>query len=330
MEIEEKKVIDEIKYQKTQIEELRNRIFKLELEYNEKIESFEKRELRLETITSKYNKYVNDLNEKTVLIIGDKSIPIFKSTILDNIYISHKFLEFFNEQSSKEIIIDHDNKYFYEILNIIHKGNNYFMLSSEEKESISREFSLYVKSNEKDSLFLNVLSEFFKNEYIGSIISDFNLNMKYVIFNKDDFIKSVSLNNSETSFTSLKSYQFDSNGKDYNQIFNEKNKKAFFVDYNKELIIEFQDFIRIDSLSLRPFLENNGLFYPTSGSYYASLHISKNGITYDFIAKMPSSYGSSTDEYITKLNFGAYKTIRFLKFTTDSSSQFSLNYIKID
>ena len=119
--------------------------------------------------------------------------------------------------------------------------------------------------------------------------------------------------------------------KNFKNLLDPKNKEALFFDYNKEVVIELSESIRTNKIGIRPFIEDSGLFGPTVGSYYPSLFFSNNGKNYTFVGKFPSTYGVGTDDYVTKFFLsGGYNSIKFIKITTDYSSQLSISHLELE
>lgn len=325
MEHPEKALFEEVKGLKVQMEEVRNRIFKVEATYLDKVENVEKREFKIAQVNQKYDDYKSKLADKKLIYVDGKVIPLFKATVINNIYKSDKLTKLF-EDANTEVVIDLDFVYFNGILDILRKGHNLFELDEEDK-NVNTKFSLISKNLEKDEVFINVIKAYFTEKVSFSrLIVDFNLNFKSVPEDLSNLIKNVS--NNTTEMMNVDKYKVKT-PEDFKELTNYKNKKAIFMDYNREVIIEFSESVRIKEFGLKPFTEDNNLFYPTTGSYYPNIYISDNGIEWDSLGVMPSNYGSPNDDYITTFSLGKFKTVRFIKVNTNSSSQLSISHIKI-
>ena len=325
MDHPEKALFEEVKGLKTQMEEVRNRIFKVEATYIEKVEKIEKREYTSIQVDKKIEEYENNLNTMKLIRLDGKKIPLFRGTIVNNIYVSKKLLELFDNDSNFELIIDQDYNYFYLILNIIKKGHNYFCLDDEDKQSVIRKYSLNIKNLEKDPLFIQILNYFFDEDAIKHIAVDFNLDYSFIPENVG--IKSIK-SSCEGLMTHLDKHKLTSENK--NDLLNKDNKKGIFLDYTNNVVIELDNIVRIKKLGLKPFTADTSAFYPTTGSYYPTLYVSEDGSEYTSLGVMPSDYGSVNNDYVSNFLLNSHKNIKFIKVETNSSSQWSLSYIKLN
>ena len=114
---------------------------------------------------------------------------------------------------------------------------------------------------------------------------------------------------------------------DIKSLANIKNTKGFFLNYNGILDIELAESIRTNRLYIKPFT-NESSFSPTNGSTYASVYASFDGDNYEYLGKLPSTYGSTYyNNYLTDLCLQQFYTFKFLRFQTDNSSYFSISYL---
>lgn len=328
MDHPERALFEEVKGLKDQMEEVRNRIFKLEATYVDKVENTETREHKSEIINKKFATYKENLNSMKLIQVDGLSIPLFKSTLTDNIYTSEYFIKMFEEES-REVIVDMDINFFNAILDIIKKGHNFYCLDEDDKNELSRKFNFSDKSLTKNPSFNKILRMFFPdNETFSKLIVDFDLNFKSIPDDLSNLVKTITNTTDYSNMSQVSAFAMTKD-EEFQLIFNKNNKKALFLDYTKEAIIELKDKIRVKVIGLKPFTEDSNAFYPTTGSYYPSLFISEDGKDWDLVGVMPSTYGSPNDDYISKFNLSKFKTIKYFKFVTNSSSQFSLSYIEI-
>lgn len=328
MEHPEQALFDEVKGLRGQMEEVRDRIFKIENTYNNKVENIERREFIAKTVSNKLSTYKENLTTKKIIYVDNRAVPIFKSTVTQNIYKSCKLSAFWDSPKT-EVILDLDYDYFMAILDIVKRGHNFEALDEEDKASIQRNFRLRSKDLEKDPVFNDLLKQFFPDPNVLSQIAvDYSLAFKSIPSKLDELVKDISYLE-DNSMSHCDKYNIVKE-KAFSKITDPKNDFAIFLDYNKNAVVELSFPIRIRTIGLRPFIKDTGMFYPTTGSYYARFYLSNNGKDWDDIAVMPSDYGNANNDYISIFNLGKFKTIKFIKFTTNSSSQFSVSYIKFD
>ncbi len=313
MDHPEKALFEEVKGLKDQMEEVRNRIFKLEATYVDKVENTETREHKAEIINKKFSIYKENLSSMKLFQVDGLTIPLFKTTVTDTIYRSDYFIELF-EDSGKEVIIDTDIVIFNAILDIIKKGHNFYCLDEEDKNEIVKKFNFSDKSISKNPSFNQILKKYFPDkETFSKLIVDFDLNYKSIPDDLSNIVQAITNTTNSSNMSHVINYLMK-NDEESQLLFNKNNKKALFLDYTKEAIVELKEKIRIKTIGLKPFTDDNNAFSPTTGSYYASLYISEDGKDWDLIGVMPSTYGSPNDDYISKFTLSKYKTIKFFKF----------------
>lgn len=330
MEHPEQKLFDEVKGLKTELEEVRDRIFKIENTYIDKVENIEKREYTSLIVEEKLKIYKENLESRKIFILDNHRIPLFKSTVERNIYNSEKLLNYWNNTNT-EIVLDYDYDYFMAILEIVKRGHNFECLDAEDKLTFKRNFKLRTRTLSKDSIFNLMIKEFFSDhESFSKIVIDYNLNYSSVPNDLSDLVVSVKVLEGSGSMTHLDKHNILSKQDKWKKLTDVKNKLALFLDYNQNGVIELKTTVRINKIGLKPFTESSSEFSPTTGSYYPKLLVSNNEKHWDEIGVMPSDYGSFSNDYISSFNFGSYKSVKYIKITTNSSSQFSLSYIKFE
>jgi len=277
-------------------------------------------------VNEKLSEYKANLKTKKIFMVDNQAIPLFKSTVEKNIYKSDTLLKYFEDPCS-EILLDMDQDYFLAILDIVKKGHNFFSLDEEDKADMVRKFKLRSKHLERDEIFNNLIKLHFPDPNVFSaVVVDFNLNFKSV---PKDLIGLVIGVSNDSVMTHLDKHTMKTQ-EDFDLFTDSKNKKAIFLDYNKQAIVELKNPVRIKQIGLKPFTADTNAFYPTTGAYYPKFHISMNNVDWEYIGIMPSTWGSSNDDYLTTFNLGGFKSFKYIKFNTDSSSQFSVSYIKLD
>jgi len=305
---------------------VRNRIFKIEATYIEKVENTEKREYKTKVIDKKMCQYKENIKTRKLISVDNQTVPLFRGTVENNIYRSEKLLRLWDSPNT-EVVIDIDGDYFSAILDIVRKGHNFFCLDEEDKSSVVRKFKLRNKNLEKDDIFNKLIREYFTDsEVFAQIVVDFTLNYSSVPKDLSDLVEDITY---DKNLSHLDKHMMKTK-EEYVKMTDIKNDKGIFLDYNKEMLIKFKVPVRTRMIGLKPFTADQSAFAPTTGSYYPKLYVSYNGVDWDYIAQMPSNYGSANDDYVTLFNLGGYKSFKYIKVNTDSSSQWSLSYIKLD
>lgn len=326
MQHPEQALFDEVKGLRTDMEQLRDRIFKIENDYNEKVEKTEKKEYTQKRIDQKIKDYNDSLAERRDVIVDGKKVPIFKRTVELNTYKCPKLLSLW-DFTKTDIVMDIDFKYFSEIINIVRRGHNLMLLNETEAEAFRKSFRL-PKHLEKDYVFHGLINKFFDHDSVTKLSVEYNL--PYVCLPKslDGIVANICAESGNCSSIAATYNIFEN--KKYNDLFDEKSDNAIFLDYNAAIIVELKDSIRIRSYGLKPFTKDTNIFYPTTGSYYASTMVSDDGVNYTNSVVMPSDYGSTNNDYVSIFDLGGYKNVKYFKFTTNSSSQFSVSTIFLE
>lgn len=327
MDHPEQALFDEVKGLRSQMEEVRDRIFKIENVYNNKVENTERREYTSKVIDNKLNLYKENLKTKKIVIVDNRSVPIFKSTVFENIYKSPKLMSLWDSEKS-EIVYDMDYDYFMAVMDIVRRGHNIEMLDQDDKNALQRNFKLRSKDLEKDQVFNDVLKCFFsEHDSFSSMIIDYNLNLGYVPNDLSNIVENIKYLDGQLS--NLSAHDIGES-KNYNEIFNKKNEKAIFLDYNKNAVVELKSTVRVKAISIRPFIKDTSVFYPTTGASYARVATSNDNKDWDDVCTLPSDYGSGNNDYICTLSLGKFKSFKYIKFITNGSAQLSVSYIKLD
>lgn len=326
MQHPEQALFDEVKALRTDMEQLRDRIFKIENDYNEKVEKTEKKEFTQKRIDQKIKDYNASLSERKDIIVDGKRVPLFKKTVESNVYKCPKLLALW-DFTKTEVIMDIDFRYFTEILNILRRGHNLTLLNPTEAEAFKKSFRLQ-KEFEKDYVFHSLISNFFDQESTTRLSVEYNLPFVCLPKSLEDIVANM---NSESGNCSTigGSYNLFENKK-YNDLFDSKSDNAIFLDYNSALVVELKDAVRVRNFALKPFTKDTNVFYPTTGSYYASVAVSEDGVNFTNSTLMPSDYGSTNNDYVTTFDLGGHKNVKFFKFSTTGSSQFSVSTIFLE
>ncbi len=92
MDHPEQALFDEVKGLRGQMEEVRDRIFKIENVYINKVENTERRDYVSKSIDNKLAAYKENLEFKKTIEVDNRYVPIFKDTVFQNIYKSNKLM----------------------------------------------------------------------------------------------------------------------------------------------------------------------------------------------------------------------------------------------
>lgn len=328
MQHPEQALFDEVKGLKIQMDEVRDRIFKVENTYINKVENSEKRDHISKVVESKILSYKEALKSKKLILIDGKQVPLFKDTVFTNIYQSTKLKELWDSPKI-EVILDLDYEYFNAILDIVKKGHNFEILNDEDKQAVVKNFKLKNDKLSKDRVFNKYLQMFFSdNESISKIAIDYNLDYACVPSDLSNMIKNIEYNKEPLSTT--EKYNLVAK-KEFNSLTNPKNNLAIFMDYNSTCVIELNTSVRIKNIGLKPFTNDSNVFSPATGAYYPKLYHSNDNKDWKYVGVMPSTYGTEiTEDSCSTFNLGGFTSIKFIKIVTDGSSQFSLSYLKLN
>jgi hypothetical protein len=327
MDHPEQALFDEVKGLRSQMEEVRDRIFKIENVYINKVENTERREYTSKVIDNKLIAYKENLKTKKIVVVDNRYVPIFKDTVFTNVYKSPKLMSLWDSDKT-EIIYDMDYDYFMAVMDIVRRGHNIEMLDKEDKNALQRNFKLRSKELDKDIVFAEILKTFFNDhESFSTLIIDYNLNFGSIPSDLSNIVESIKY--LDGTLTNLVAHDIGET-KNFNEIFNVKNEKAIFLDYNKNAVVELTMTVRAKTIYLRPFTKDTGVFYPTTGASYARIYISNDYKEWDLIGTLPSDYGSASNDYICPMVLGKFKSFKYIKFNTNGSAQLSVSYIKLE
>ena len=180
------------------------------------------------------------------------------------------------------------------------------------------------KYSREDKNLLSFLQDAFEAESFTNVVSHFNLT--YENLPKID-VKDLYLNyeiKSPYKSDNLNKYVADS-AKSLGDL---KDIKALFLGYNGYINIELAETVRVRKIFVRPFSSDSSLWSPTSGASYTLIYCSMDGVDWEYISSVPSNYGDyNTENYIVEIPFTSYFSFRFIRFATNSSANFSINYL---
>jgi hypothetical protein len=315
MEHPEKALFDEVRGLRSQLEESKERILTIEKDYKEKVVYLEKRCAIDERCEEKLNKYENDLNNKVTFIINEKEYPFFKSTFTENIYKSRLI----NNDENK-IRLDIQKKDFKGLIHIIRLGHNYY---NQTQKSIRRKFN--IDKNLKDNPNFHIyLERYFELESFTEIINDFDISTAFTgsVDKLEDLFEECTCS-SRYIHSDLEKY----NATDIQDILKLSGQKAYFVNYSANLDIKLKQQVRINRFYIKPFQGNNWI--STNGHTYTLVYYSLDGANWNFLCNVPSTYGGGQNNYLTEIYFNL-TSLRYLRFATTPSYQFSLAYIGLN
>jgi len=175
-----------------------------------------------------------------------------------------------------------------------------------------------------DNQFSNSIRTFFIGETFIQVVHDFGLNFTSLGNCKpEELIIAYRL---ETPYQSggVDKYKTE----DVKLLSNPNNSTAaFFLNYNGHLELDLSEVIRTNKMYIKPFIGDQGQWSPTNGNTYCQIYLSSDRKNWDYITVIPSSYGNSSNDYIQEISFNSFYSFQHIKFSSTSSSIFSLAYL---
>lgn len=319
MEHPEKKLFDEVRSLRTDLEESKERIIKVEKEYEQKVEYLESRCQIDERCEAKLKQWKNNQNNKVTFLINDKEYPFFRSTFTDNIYKCNS--EFMSE-GEDYIYVEMDKKYFKVLIEIIRKGHQaYGENLKNKKKSFS---SVLDKSLKEDMNFITTIKNCLYHESFIEIVNDFKLNYTYLGTKRgEDLIENFKVENPycETSTTTNKYVETVPKN-----LGNPNNKMGLFLNYNGKIDLTLSETLRTKNIFLKPFWADSSAFTPNNGNSTTQILGSLDGEKYDLLAMIPSEWGNGINNYLCEVVFSEAASYKYLRFS-NSTTYFSLSYV---
>jgi hypothetical protein len=316
MEHPEKALFDEIRSLRKELENSKDRIFKLEKEYEDKIQNLEIRNEISIRCEEKIEKWLSDSSRKLKLIRNEKEYTFFRSTFEINSYSCNSNLLPTDEDTC---FLDISSKYFKALIEIIRKGH--LVKNREIRYGRNLEKFLDAKLLE-DQNFPLALMVYFDNENIMKIVNDFGLNFTYYGGSKGAEIFDSHSTKSAFSSNDLLNYITE----DVKSLADINNQKAFFIDKNGNLNIQFTEILRVKSIYIKPFVENK-LWNPSQGRNETKILGSIDGELFEEYSKIPENFGLNLKTPICEVTFDSPHSFKYLKFETNGSFGFSLSYL---
>jgi len=277
-----------------------------------------------ERCEEKLNKWKVQAKDKITYNLNEKEYTFFRSTFKDNVY---KFSQFIFPEGIDSITIDIDKQIFKQFITIVSKGNLHFLNTLDEnKEKPKKKFftEILEKKYREDQSFANAIRPLFVDEFFVEVVKDFGLNfISLGSCPKEDLIVSVKM---ETPYSSGNTDKYRTeNVKTLNNPNNVTT--GYFLNYNGNLEIQLAETIRTNKMWIKPFSGDTSNWSPTNGYTYTQVYLSADGKSFDYVVTLPSTYGSSTNNYITQIDFGGLYSFKYVKFSATSSGMFSLSYL---
>ena len=300
---EDIEALKDIKDMGKEICNTKDRIMKLEELYIGKLEKLEERIIIHEDIDRKVDRLVNP---KLITInAGGKLFRLSKDLIINTPYNNILQNQLEGNRESDQLFVDCSKKCFNVILQLLRLGN-------EPPESmITSSMNCYFAEMIKKEVYLEYyLKSFFLNSSC-KLFENFKIKSSYVPNNLVENISYFHLSkpNEDPEF-------IHKTNQHYSDIFNDSNNKAFFLDKNSDLVIEFTTEIRICSINLKPY---NG----KKTNHFDSVRLlkSQDGKDWKYITKLVEE----SKEYSFKFS---HVNLKFIKIET--VKQISIGRLKFE
>jgi hypothetical protein len=108
---------------------------------------------------------------------------------------------------------------------------------------------------------------------------------------------------------------------------NRNNPRGLFINYNGKIDITLNETIRTNRVIIKPFSSDTYNWSPTNGATYTSIYGSLDGKSWDMLAAIPSTYGTSTNNYEMEVTFTSMSSFRYIRFQGSASAYFSLSHL---
>jgi hypothetical protein len=314
MEHPEKALFDEVRGLRTILEESKERIAKVEKEYQARVVTLEKRCMIDESCHEKLESWRVLCKNRINFFLNEKVYTFYKSTIYNNIYpLSKTFLP----EREDSIILETNKNFLKALIEIIRLGNEVFITES-KKRNFETAIEKSIKENPNFSTFIKSC---FEESIFLSICSDFGLNYSYYgAGSEEDLLESFKI---EGAYTNMSKYEI----KDVKKLADKNNSEGLFLNYNGEFVIRLSETIRTAKIIIKPFTTDPSSFSTSNGQTYAMIYSSLDGQKFDFLNNIPSFYGNNQNNNICDVYLQELTSFKYLKFKTNSSSLFSLSYI---
>jgi hypothetical protein len=314
MEHPDKKLFDDTKALRTHIEEFKERVLKLENDYEQKVIYLEKRGIINERTEKKLESFLIGRKNRILVNVSGKDYFLLHTTLRDNIY-QLKNVEEIRDRWELELSKEH----FKGLCEILRKGHDAF--KSDTKKLSKRESGIN-EWLQRDLLFAQELSKLFEEKSFDELATDFQLNHR-----SGQDIPTEELFTGFDIGTIYTANCDDFKANNIQEVVkpNPSAPKALFLGYNSHLTINLSRTVRTNKLYLRPFIDKISYYAPTQGSTFVSIFTSVDGEKWVFQTVIPSSWGNSQNNYFCTINFDTLISFNRIKFQT-GSTYFSLSY----
>jgi len=215
---------------------------------------------------------------------------------------------------------------FKTLIEIVRKGNNFFTtyVQGKDDKGKKRSFGEFIEKKTREDLqFANSLRPYFTPESFIQVVNDFGLNFVTMGNCKpEELVVSYRI---ETPYSGAIDRFKTEDFKVLNNINN--TTTGFFLNYNGHLEFTLSEMIRTNKVYIKPFIGDTYNFSPTNGNTYCQVYVSSDGKNWDYVTVLPSTYGSSTNDYVTEVNFNSLYSFQYIKFSSTGSALFSLSYL---
>jgi hypothetical protein len=311
MEHPEKALFDEVRGLRNQLEEAKERLVKIENDYNEKVLAYETRKTINDRLENKIEHFLKD-SQKVTLIVNGKEYPFLRSFFTQNL-IQVNFLT-----NDDRYELDMGKGDLKGLLSILRNGNNYFNF---DKTDIPRKMQLDNPKQREDNAFISIIRNHMTEDSFEDVLKRFDLVYSYISDEKN-IIENIIV---ETPFVNSKLDVYMA--KQFDDIINKDqvSHKAYFINSNGKIDFILKSRIRINKIGIRAFHSSPSNWIPSNGKTVTKIYVSLDGIKWDFVKNVPATYGEGKE--ITIVSFDRLITFKYLRFQADSSHMFSLNYI---
>lgn len=320
----EKELFDEVRNLRSCLSDIKDRVFKLEDDYNNKVEEVEKLYQQNKRSEMKFNSLCSSQKEVIFLRNNNIDYPISSALLKENIFKCPKLLSLI-EKGSKKILYDLPTEFIESFLMILRHGNYCFNHDKDQHKSHYNSNS-HISANKKvseNSAFVSFLKENVSEETFQKMVISFNLD-----------IDSIPVNWCLTSFKIDIPYSQDNilphnafSVKDISPINNILGEKAFFIGKNGSLTLNFNEVIRTNTIFIKPFSANQSVFNSSNG-YSGTTAIFASIDRNNFIEVGIVSDKNKKDS-MYKIVFNTnYTSFKYLKFVS-RDTLFSLSEINL-
>ena len=310
MEHPEKKLFDEVRALKQDIETIKERVFKLEANYTEQVEDVEDHFVQNSNSSKKILEVLHEQSNFLKIKTNNSVFPISRKTLVENMFISDKLISMENKA------LDIDVSYLLGMIAILRHGNNIYNNKLKQEDNVN-----VLEDNLKnDQVFHHFLERFFDLKNMILIAESLDLTYKFIPEN----IKVVKFTVEKLPYISNNIDLENFRMQDANDFNLKSSNKALFINKGGSILIELSESIRTDRITLRAYTGNNSLFNSANGWGTCQVTVSTDCCIWSGVSKLPTNNPADkkgVEIYLEKLN--SFKYIRF--YSPDA--MFSIGYI---